>query len=203
MPILASEPMLYPADLFELAEAGLAGGSDAQTGCVWRVAHTRPRQEKALARHLLAAGVSYFLPQHQRRARRRGRSQRSWQPVFPGYVFFLGDESARIDALQSNRIASLLFVPNQDEFLDDLRRVHLLVDSQLPLYQEERLRPGTAVRITGGPLMGLTGTIEQHKTAYRFVVAVTFIGRGVSAEVEAGDIEPIAEEHPGLVGASA
>ena len=197
MPILAAEPMLYPADLFELA------GAEASAGRVWRVAHTRPRQEKALARHLLTAGVSYFLPQHQQRARRQGRSQRSWQPVFPGYLFFLGDESARMDALQSNRIASLLSVSNQDEFLDDLRRVHVLVDSQLPLYEEERLRPGMAVRITGGPLMGLTGTIEQHKTAYRFVVAVTFIGRGISAEVEACDIEPIAEEQPVLVGAPA
>ena len=157
MPILASEPMLFPADLFELVESGLASEPATQPRGVWRVAHTRPRQEKALARHLLTAGVSYFLPQHQRPARRQKRPQRSWQPVFPGYLFFLGDESARMDALQSNRIASILAVPNQAEFFDDLRRVHLLVDSQLPLYEEERLRPGMAVRITGGPLMGLTG----------------------------------------------
>ena len=59
MPILPAEPDRYPADLFS--------GDPAGGECAWWVLHTKPRQEKSLARHLQAAGVGYFLPAVARR----------------------------------------------------------------------------------------------------------------------------------------
>jgi len=185
--------MVYPNDLFDAPPVS-PGCNDTQGDHAWWVAHTKPRQEKALARHLLGAGVSYFLPQHLKETRRRRHRQQSWNPVFPGYVFFVADDDDRVEALKSNRIASLLNVASQEDLVTDLRRVHRLVTSDLPLFPEQRLQPGMQVRITGGPLMGLKGTIEQHRSACRFVVSVTFLQQGVSAEIDASEVEPLQDD---------
>ena len=46
MPILAEEPELFPEDLLDRPEVGQEDGKQ------WWVVHTRPRQEKSLARTL-------------------------------------------------------------------------------------------------------------------------------------------------------
>ena len=55
MPILSAEPALYPDDLFHAEPS-------APTEKRWWVIHTRPRQEKSLARHLRSRKSSFFLP---------------------------------------------------------------------------------------------------------------------------------------------
>jgi transcriptional antiterminator RfaH len=192
MPILAAEPMVYPDCLFAESQADQPVGRSASA--LWWVAHTKPRQEKALARHLRTNEVSYFLPQFEKTIRRQRNLFRSWNLLFPGYVFVLGDDEGRGEALKSNRIAGLLAVPEQDELELDLQRVHRIVCSNLPLFPEDRLVNGTRVRMVHGPLKGLQGVIEERRGQHRFVVTVSFIQQGVSAEVEARDIEPLLDD---------
>ena len=67
MPMLPAEPDLFPATLFvEEARA-------PSEGQCWRVLHTKPRQEKALARQLHKAEVSFYLPVIVRASLIRGR----------------------------------------------------------------------------------------------------------------------------------
>ena len=58
----------------------------------WYVAHTKARNEKALATELTRWSIMNYLPlvERQTRSRNTGRSSRSEVPVFPGYVFFKG-----------------------------------------------------------------------------------------------------------------
>src|SRR4051794_17182902 len=65
MPVLPAEPEIYPLSLFT-EEAELSGGA-------WWVLHTRPRQEKSLARELHAGRIPFYLPQVARRSLVRGR----------------------------------------------------------------------------------------------------------------------------------
>ena len=64
MPLLQRGPEVSPSGLFELSEAELP----------WWVAHTRSRQEKALARYLLPLGIPFYVPQQEKRIRREGRN---------------------------------------------------------------------------------------------------------------------------------
>lgn len=194
MPILAAEPMVYPDCLFAESQADQPVRRGASA--LWWVAHTKPRQEKALARHLRTNEVSYFLPQFEKTIRRQRNRFISWNLLFPGYVFVLGDDEARGEALKSNRIAGLLAVPEQGELELDLQRVYRIVCSNLPLFPEDRLVDGTRVRMVHGPLKGLHGVIEERRGQHRFVVTVSFIRQGVSAEVEARDIEPLLDDAP-------
>lgn len=198
MPILSQEPMIYPEGLLD----GNGDGTPVLCPDVyppdahWFVAHTRPRQEKALARHLFARGVPYFLPQYTRHRVDRSGPTTSWIPLFAGYLFVKTDESGRIEALQSNRIVAPLRVIDEQKLVNDLRRVKRLIDSQLPLYPEERLLPGRPVRIVHGPLAGMEGVVEARLGRTRFVVMVDFIRQGVSAEVDASALEPLADLTP-------
>ena len=67
MPILAAEAQLHPADLF--AAPPQARSADR----AWWVLHTRPRQEKSLARQLVASQVPFYLPLIPHRLQVRSR----------------------------------------------------------------------------------------------------------------------------------
>jgi transcriptional antiterminator NusG len=47
------------------------------------------------------------------------------------------------------------------------------------------LAPGNSVRISSGPLAGLSGVIERTKSGSRFIVSVNMIMRSVAVEVNA------------------
>lgn len=173
MPILPSEPTTFPENLF----------ADPATndGRHWWVLHTRPRQEKCLARELRELQLSYFLPVLSRRTRVRGRELVSLVPLFTSYVFLLAkDDRERVRALATHRVAHCLPVKDQAELWHDLRQVHQLIESGEPITPEQKLGPGMAVEIQSGPLAGLRGKILRTASGRRFVVLVDFIQQGAS-----------------------
>jgi transcriptional antiterminator RfaH len=184
MPILPPEPDVFPAGLLE-ADASFDGPSE------WWVAHTRPRQEKALARQLLAAGVSFYLPQTNRRCLVRGRVLTSRLPLFPGYVFLRTSREERLRALATRRIARLIDVPEPERLESDLRQVHRLIAAGLPVTPEEKLGPGSWVEVTHGPLAGLTGQIVRSATGRKFVVRIDFIQRGAAVTLDDCVLTPV------------
>jgi transcription antitermination factor NusG len=177
MAILAQEPDLFPAALFE-ERAALAPER------AWWVLHTKPRQEKSLARRLHEAKMPFYLPLVGRRTRIRGKVVTSYNPLFSGYVFLLGQERERVAALATNRVVHALPVHDQDRLWDDLAQIRRLIETGAPITPEDRLEPGTEVLIKSGVLAGLRGTILRSGTKKRFVVQVNFIQRGASVEVD-------------------
>ncbi|HEX5272656.1 MAG TPA: transcription termination/antitermination NusG family protein, partial [Gemmataceae bacterium] len=153
MPILPAEPFLRPEDLFDSPAAPRPEGGR------WWVLHTRPRAEKSLARQCVARQLSFFLPLRRHYTHSRGRTLTSYMPLFPGYVFLLADEDARVSALTTNLVVNCLPVPDQARLEDDLRGVHRLMLSGMTVVREEQLVPGTPVEIVSGPLAGLRGQV--------------------------------------------
>ena len=84
MPILPAEPYLFPANLFETP-------ANSDLNKRWWVIHTRPRQEKSLARQLCDNETSFFLPLIRKRLQIRRRATESYLPLFSGYLFLFAD----------------------------------------------------------------------------------------------------------------
>jgi transcriptional antiterminator RfaH len=183
MPLLPLEAFVYPPRLLAL-EAG------EEPRGVWWALHVKPRAEKALARDLLKLEHAFFLPLSKRSWQCRGRSQTSFMPLFPGYLFLQGDEGARLAALQTNRVVHALPVPDGRKLRADLARIFRLMEVGLPIAPEERLQPGMPVVLTAGPLAGLQGKVLRRDSQLRFVVEVDFIQRGASVQVEGWMLEP-------------
>src|ERR1043165_4018865 len=177
MPILAPEVAHFPETLFDAPQP--------ETGdLAWCVLHTRPRQEKSLARFLHEYGISFYLPLLANRVRVRNQVLNSYNPLFPGYFFIRAAHEERQLVLGTRRVVATIQVNDQGRLWSDLRQVYRLLGAGLQVTPETRLCPGTPVQIRHGPLMGLKGVIAKSASGNRFVVTVDFIQRGASVVLE-------------------
>ena len=184
MPILEAEARMYPDNL--LRDAGTDGGNRN-----WWALMTKTRQEKSVARHLLAREIPFYLPLIWKDNFIRGRRVRSHLPLFTNYLFLYGTPEERVTALQSNRLTQTLPVTEQSELLNDLRNIEQLILAGAPLSVESRLQPGRRVRIKAGVMRGVEGIVTKRRTRSRLLVAVHFLQSSVSVEIDDYLLEPI------------
>jgi len=157
----------------------------------WFVAHTKARNEKAFAWDLLHRNVGYFLPLYEKTSFSGGRRRRVKVPLFPSYVFFCGDEETRYLALTTNRLAQTLRVPDQEQFLRELRQVEKAIQGKAKLDPYPFAVPGKRCRIKYGPFRDLEGTIlRRHGNTY-LVLRVTLISGAAIMKVEAEAVEVV------------
>ena len=182
-----AEPLAaYPEDLLD--------GLDSQPADRrWWVLYTKVHQEKAIARHLRARNIPYYLPLVEKANVWRGRRFVCRVPVFAGYVFLFGSQEERVLSLTTNRIARVLPVDDLAELTWDLQRLRRMVMSGAPLTIERRLSPGDRVRVRSGPLAGVEGTVLRRQGATRLVVAVNLLQQGASVDIDDCLLEPVGE----------
>ena len=158
---------------------------------LWWVAHTKSRNEKALAQDLIRKNISYFLPMTNKVSRRRGRTIRSILPLFSGYLFFCGEESQRVELLKTNRVANLIEVKDQDKFLNELSQIEQAVRAGAPLTPYKYIKAGQHCRVIAGPLADLQGIVVRTKNAARLVLQIDMLGQAASVETDIDMIEVI------------
>lgn len=159
-------------------------------GCWW-VAHTKSRNEKALAHDLVAKNISYFLPMTWKVRRQSHRTIKSLLPLFTGYLFFCGNEAARVELLKTNRVANLLEVKDQEGLVRELTRFEQALRAGAPLIPHKYIRKGQWCRVIAGPLLGLEGIVVQTKGDTRLVLQINMLGQAASVEINMDMIEPL------------
>jgi transcriptional antiterminator RfaH len=190
MPILPAEPDYFPPGLWDNPETVPRTKPEA----VWWCLHTKPRQEKAVARELRKLGSTFYLPQVLKEDRTpQGRKTRSVIPLFSSYLFLHGDHDDRLAALRGNRLVAILEIGDQEELERDLRQIYTMLSSGLPVAQEPTVPVGARVRITTGPLTGVEGTVIRRGKRDQFVAVVRFLGRGATVDLEDWQVEQISE----------
>ena len=157
----------------------------------WWVAHTKSRQEKAIAHDLARMGISYFLPIFEKLTIIRGRRFRPLVPLFTSYVFACGTEEQRSEMFTTNRLAGAIPVVDQELFVDELAQIQKAVEAQVTFDPWPYLKVGRRCRVTSGPLKGVEGIIEKRKKITRLVLTVHTLGQAVSLEIDAALVEPI------------
>lgn len=160
---------------------------------LWWVAHTKSRNEKALAHDLIRRGINYFLPMAWRVRRHRGRTMRSLLPLFSGYLFFCGQEHERLELLRTNRVAKLIEVKDQGRLLKELVQIEKALQAGAPLVPHKYLKAGQHCRVIAGPLADLVGIVVKTRTAARLVLQVDILGQATSVEIDTDMIEIIDE----------
>ncbi|MFO0974368.1 MAG: transcription termination/antitermination NusG family protein [Phycisphaerae bacterium] len=174
-------------------ESFLEPSASARARGRWWVVHTRSRHEKMLAADLSRIGAFCYLPLCERvtRSRRTRRVSRSIVPVFPGYLFFVGDEEQRHRALITNHVARTLPVVNAEALVRQLWQVELALRSGEPIGRGGRLAAGDRVRVLAGPLTGVEGIVARWKTRVRLMLNVDILGQSATVEVDAELVERI------------
>jgi transcription antitermination factor NusG len=184
MPVLDYETSIYPDCLLDNFD-------ETALDRRWWAVYSKARQEKALARELLAYQVPFFLPLISKNVIYRGRRIESQLPLFTGYLFLCASDDERLRTWATNRVSQLLPVRDPLVLVRDLRQIRNLLECGAPLALENHLQPGRRVRIHSGPFMGLEGTVEARRGGYRLIVGVHFLQRGVSLNLDDAVVEPV------------
>jgi transcription termination/antitermination protein NusG len=159
----------------------------------WWVAHTKSRNEKALANDLICKRVNYFLPMNWKVRKIRGRTFKSLLPIFGGYLFFCGQEKERLEALKTNRVANLIEVKNQAQLVEELSQIEQALSAGVNLAQHDYLKQGQKCRVIGGALAGLIGIVVKTKNSMRLVLQIDMLGQAASVEIDMDMLEPLEE----------
>ena len=174
---------------------------------VWWVAHTKSRNEKALAQDLIRKEISYFLPMSWRVRRIRKRTVRSLLPLFGGYLFFCGDENQRLELLRTNRVANVIEVKDQERLLGELLQIEQALQAGAALSPHKYIKAGQKCRVIGGALADLQGIVVRAperktesyegfvstKSTLRLVLQVDMLGQAASVEIDTDMIEVVDE----------
>jgi len=157
----------------------------------WYVAHTKARNEKALAWDLLRRDISYFLPLYEKTTFSGGRRRRVLLPLFTSYVFFCGDEEDRYIAMTTDRIAKAIKVPDQDQLVRELAQIERAIKGEAKLDPFPEIKVGQLCRIRFGPYKGLEGEVVKRCGNVYILLRVSFISQGALMRVEPDAVEPI------------
>ncbi|MEW6251790.1 MAG: transcription termination/antitermination NusG family protein [Planctomycetota bacterium] len=155
----------------------------------WWVAHTRPRQEKRVADALAAAGVRQYLPLVPVRHSYAKSRVVFHLPLFPGYVFFVGDHGACDCVRRTHRIAGILPVADQAGLRRELVQIERALAGGKHLELFSALKVGCRCRIRSGPLRDVEGVVVQQGRRYRMYLSVTILAQSAVVEVDVGLLE--------------
>lgn len=161
---------------------------------LWSAAYVKPRQEKALAWDLQARQIGYFLPMVLKETSSGGRRRRNLYPLFPSYLFILGGETERLQALKTDRIVSLVrpSLGGEETLHGELTALATALE-HFPdaLELQPRLQAGVAARVRSGPMAGLEGVVLQVGAKRKLWLGVSCLGVGATLEISADLVEPL------------
>lgn len=184
MPILKREQDIWPLNLFQESETA--------TAQPWWAMYTLPRFEKKLMRQLIDLQIPFYGPTIGRQFRSpQGRLRKSYEPLFPNYIFVCGDEMARYQAVCTGSVSRWLAVPFPEELVVDLRQIYQLIQTDQPLSPEKNLEPGQKVRVRSGVFKGFEGTVVRRENEVRLLIFVRYMGRGASVALDDCQLETL------------
>jgi transcription termination/antitermination protein NusG len=156
----------------------------------WWIAHTKSRNEKALAWDFHNARIPYFLPLVEHITISSGQKRRALKPLFPSYVFFCGTAGERYSALTTSRVCQVIPVRLREKFVGEIESVRKGIEvGSVTLYPFAAV--GKRCRIARGPLQGIEGIVVRNQDSVRIVLEVSMLGQGASLEIEADLLEPV------------
>jgi transcriptional antiterminator RfaH len=174
--------MCFPEDVLT---SGMTEGTS------WFAAHTKPKQEKALAWQLRQRGIGYYLPLVKKKQADTARVRFSFVPLFTGYVFIKGNSGHRIEALKTNRIVRMIHAADQKLLIKELNTVHAAITYRKAEIYSSPFKKGKRVRVTEGPLKGAEGTVLQRKNRRELIVQIESVHQVLRIDIESDKIEAV------------
>ncbi len=165
--------------------------SDSPPDLAWLVCHTRPRCEKKFAALMTAEGFTHYLPLVQSVRRYRQQTKRFTKPLFPGYVFAQVPAERKARIYQQELIARAIPVADEAVFLRQLAEVKAIVASGFELSLMPLLAKGRRVKISGGPLHGLEGYVDNPANPAGIIISVDVLQQGLHVKVPAANLTPL------------
>ncbi len=162
----------------------------------WYAIHVKSRHEFVVNDDLARRHHVVFSPTVQKLRQWKDRRKLVRFPLFPGYLFVQVESrpSAFLDGLRTRGVLAFVSyergtpTPVIREEIDALKLM-LASGKEINIYP--RLKEGTRVRMTNGPLRHAEGVIARRENHYLFVVNIELLGRSVAVRLFAQDMESV------------
>lgn len=157
----------------------------------WWAVHCKSRNEKALAWDMVHKKISYFLPMSLNVRKGNGRTTKTLLPLFPGYIFFCGNERQRLEVLRTNRVANIINVQDQAQLVQELEAIEKVLAVGIAIEPWQQFDRGCSHRVIAGPLVNTKGQIIHINGKTHFVLTVDVLGLTISVEIASDMLEKL------------
>jgi len=161
-------------------------------GEAWWVCHTKPRCEKKFAALLSAERMAHYLPTVINVRTYGNRTRTSELPLFPSYVFARVPSERKARIYQQDLLVRAIEPPDEPTLLRQLTDVQRVVSSGLETVLKPLYRRGAIVLVTGGPLKGLEGIIDDPDNPSGIIVEVDVLRQGLHVALPMSDLKLLA-----------
>jgi transcription antitermination factor NusG len=151
---------------------------------LWHVIHCRPRCEKKAADWLQREAFEVFLPLRESLRIYPTKRVIFHLPLFPGYLFAKFPEHSRRRIWQSEYVARVLEVFDQEGILREMENIRILLLASENIEEHPFLQIGRRVRVVSGKLKGLEGFVETFRDKHRIVISVAMFQQSVCMEID-------------------
>jgi transcription antitermination factor NusG len=158
---------------------------------VWFAAHTKPRCEKKLVQYCQRETLHTYLPCYKSAHKYRGKALIFQKPLFPGYVFLHMEKERQTKVVQSDFVANVLTVFDQELFVLQLEQIRLALETELEIRLAPAIGEGNRVKIKSGPLQGIEGWVEKRYGMNTVLLRLDFISQAAAVKMDATNLEII------------
>lgn len=181
---------IYQAEILSSEFLSFRSAADDRA---WYAIQTRPRNEKKITTRLQGKGIETFLPLMNEVHRWSDRRQMVSQPLFPGYIFvhIIQRPEPRLSILNTMGVYGFVGVrgagiPIPDKQIVDIQTIVTSAEAFTPY---PFLRVGQRVRVRGGCLDGVEGSLVSINTDHSLVVSVELLKRSMAVRITGYDFE--------------
>jgi transcription antitermination factor NusG len=169
--------------------------TDEQT---WFALTAKHQHERTVAKLLGAKGFVVFYPTYNEIRRWKDRKKTLELPLFPGYVFFSGALERRVEILSTPGVFSIVAFGDTPAEIsaEEIEAIQRATLSHMKLEPHAFLTVGDRVRVTQGPLAGVSGILQRQKDSCRLVLSVELLGRSAAVEIDATIVERTSVSQP-------
>ena len=157
----------------------------------WFVCHTKPRCEKKFSELLRRERFEHYLPLIESVRHYDKQKKVFTKPLFPGYVFARLEPEKKTRIYQQDLLVRSLIVENEALFLSQIETVKSVCASGFDAALHPLIRKGTRVRVTGGPLNGLEGFVDDPVNPRGIVVSVDVLQQGLLVRIPLEGLQPL------------
>jgi transcription termination/antitermination protein NusG len=161
--------------------------TDAESCAHWYALHVRPNYEMAVASRLRGLGIEEYVPLRKTSAVSGRNKPSPRSPLFPGYVFSFMDLQLGPRLYKIPGVLRVLGSGGQPTPLEneEIAMVRSVANSSLPAEPVPYLQAGDKVRLSSGPLAGISGTFVRMLDETRLVVSLPLLQRSLALTMPA------------------
>ena len=162
----------------------------------WYLIYSKSREEKLAQEHLERQGYETYLPLILGRIKRRGRTKKSVQPMFPRYLFiYLSDQTDDWGPIRSTiGVSNLVKFGMTPAKVPENLIMRLKENEVSDGYHDlptKKLKKGDEILIIEGPFEGYEATLFSQNAEDRVVVLLKIAEKYIKVQLNQSLIEKI------------